>query len=239
MRYCIILITIFLVIFSEAQTVDFQIDEFELDRFTTWEADISNYEGTYAFGFSEQEWELKLSVDNDFISIQVTTHNWDLDEEGRTTWITHYNTFNKISIKENKAYSSDGTLIIEFKKFINSNNDFNFQGYDKEITGAIFHQYNTGKLLFGIHRPIPDQTNLDTYWHVLSTSELTSLTSQELKIARNTVFARYGHIFKSNGEMDKYFRNQDWYRPRSKDVTKNLTSIEKENIALILAAEKQ
>jgi len=52
-----------------------------------------------------------------------------------------------------------------------------------------------------------------------------SRTREELKIMRNSIFARYGLIFQPGGEMEQYFRGKDWYRPFLNDVGNCLTTI--------------
>jgi len=66
----------------------------------------------------------------------------------------------------------------------------------------------------------------------LSSSDLSGKSKYDLKIMRNEIFARHGFIFQTN-EMQDYFSKQSWYNPRYSDVNNMLTSIEKDNIALI------
>ena len=58
------------------------------------------------------------------------------------------------------------------------------------------------------------------------------------KIIRNEIFARHGYIFKSGGEMDKYFRSKKWYIPKFNNINHLLSDIEKHNIQLIKQLEK-
>lgn len=53
-----------------------------------------------------------------------------------------------------------------------------------------------------------------------------------LRIMRNEIFARHGHIFKSE-DLKKHFGSQDWYKPTQADATSLLTEVEKENIDFI------
>ena len=53
---------------------------------------------------------------------------------------------------------------------------------------------------------------------------------------RNYIFARHGYIFKSD-DLRQYFRQYDWYTPISRNVTKELSKIERDNIKLIEAYE--
>jgi hypothetical protein len=64
-------------------------------------------------------------------------------------------------------------------------------------------------------------------------------TLPNLQVMRNEIFARYGYKFRSGGDMDAYFRTQDWYVPKFDDVTSKLTEIERLNIELIQALEKK
>ncbi len=67
----------------------------------------------------------------------------------------------------------------------------------------------------------------------LTDSDLKNISKHDLKIMRNEIFARHGFIFKKNGLMDNYFSQQEWYKPKYKNVDKKLTEIEKTNIELI------
>lgn len=63
---------------------------------------------------------------------------------------------------------------------------------------------------------------------------LISLSLNELDIARNEIFARHGHDFKSN-ELKEYFKSKLWYSAiDNKSVAfEELSEIEKENISII------
>ena len=56
---------------------------------------------------------------------------------------------------------------------------------------------------------------------------------------RNEIFARYGYIFNSGGEMEAYFKKQDWYSAHHSDVNNFLTELEKENIKQIKSIENK
>ncbi|UQQ17389.1 YARHG domain-containing protein [Salmonella sp. WGH-01] len=62
----------------------------------------------------------------------------------------------------------------------------------------------------------------------------TSATSiADLKIMLNEIYARHGYIFRPGGEMDRYFRQQPWYRPRYANVDYLITETEHRNIKLL------
>ena len=58
-----------------------------------------------------------------------------------------------------------------------------------------------------------------------------------LQIMRNEILARHGFIFKSK-KWNDYFGRNKWYEPAKKDVSSELSDIEKMNIELITWQEK-
>lgn len=70
--------------------------------------------------------------------------------------------------------------------------------------------------------------------------ELSHLTKSNLRLLRNEIFARHGYIFKSQ-ELTDYFSTFGWYKPNLtiEKVYKQLTKIDRYNISLIKAIEKE
>ncbi|BAR85619.1 IG hypothetical 16680 [Bacillus thuringiensis serovar tolworthi] len=69
----------------------------------------------------------------------------------------------------------------------------------------------------------------------LMSADLTYLSKEQLKIARNEIYARHGHIFQTK-DMQAYFAKQSWYR-ENPYFTGTLTDIETYNIELIKSRE--
>ncbi|WP_165998497.1 YARHG domain-containing protein [Bacillus sp. Cs-700] len=65
----------------------------------------------------------------------------------------------------------------------------------------------------------------------LSESELTSFNKDELRLARNEIFARHGYVFKSD-ELESYFAEKTWYFP-DPYYDGSLTNVEAYNVKLI------
>ncbi|SFN68052.1 YARHG domain-containing protein [Chryseobacterium oleae] len=66
----------------------------------------------------------------------------------------------------------------------------------------------------------------------LTEKELKNLRKLDLEIIKNSVFARHGYSFKK--ETYRYFFEQtDWYIPVSNNVDKELSPMEKDNVALL------
>lgn len=67
---------------------------------------------------------------------------------------------------------------------------------------------------------------------LLTESDVAGMTSDELKIMRNEIFARHGYIFKTK-PMKDYFSAQPWYKGMYDDVSSMLSDIEIENVRFI------
>lgn len=69
----------------------------------------------------------------------------------------------------------------------------------------------------------------------LSDADVRDLSKEELRLARNEIFARHGRLFKDQ-ELQKYFNSKDWYKGTiaPDDFSESMLSdIEKANIDLI------
>ncbi|MNV77054.1 hypothetical protein D3C71_1704460 [compost metagenome] len=71
----------------------------------------------------------------------------------------------------------------------------------------------------------------------LTEKDLKNLKKLDLEIIRNTIFARHGYAF-TKPSIRQFFEPVDWYVPISKDVTADLSPLEKDNIALLTRFEK-
>ncbi|MGG1846214.1 TcaA 3rd/4th domain-containing protein [Bacillus wiedmannii] len=69
----------------------------------------------------------------------------------------------------------------------------------------------------------------------LTSADLAYLSKEQLKIARNEIYARHGHMFQTK-DMQAYFSKQSWYRENPYFAGK-LTDIESYNVELIKSRE--
>ena len=73
----------------------------------------------------------------------------------------------------------------------------------------------------------------------IRTSTLEKLTAEELRIARNEIYARHGYIFQSD-DLSEYFSTQIWYEGTVKDQDSiKLSDVELYNIKKIEELEKK
>lgn len=81
--------------------------------------------------------------------------------------------------------------------------------------------------------PLEDPSQLD---HVIRVEQLSDLSRRDLRILRNTVYARHGRQFKSR-LLQAYFDNMSWYQPDPAFTEKRLTKVDVTNIRLIKSVE--
>jgi hypothetical protein len=72
---------------------------------------------------------------------------------------------------------------------------------------------------------------------IISNSILEELDKQQLRIIRNSIYARHGYNFKSS-DLQDYFSKFSWYSGTKVDVDNELTEIDKLNIQNIISYEK-
>ncbi|MBC2582626.1 YARHG domain-containing protein [Clostridium sp. DJ247] len=70
-------------------------------------------------------------------------------------------------------------------------------------------------------------------------SDLSSLSKENLALARNEIFAIHGYVFETE-PYKSYFNSKSWYKPNSniKSNDEELNDVEKYNVQLILKYEK-
>jgi hypothetical protein len=79
--------------------------------------------------------------------------------------------------------------------------------------------------------------NISYLDNIIETETISNLKKHELRILRNTIFAKYGYIFTSD-DLATHFSRFIWYNGVTKNVKKKLTRIDWINIALIQSLER-
>ena len=72
---------------------------------------------------------------------------------------------------------------------------------------------------------------------ILKEEDVNNLLKPELEQMRNEIYARHGYCFTRKATRQQ-FEMYEWYIPNSTDIKKDITEIEKKNIALIKKFEK-
>ena len=85
----------------------------------------------------------------------------------------------------------------------------------------------------------PDFTGFvfpDSNLRKLSALEVGSLSESEIRLARNEIFARHGHVFQSE-DLQRHFQQQPWYQPNPL-YDGSLNEIETYNVELLMEIEE-
>lgn len=80
---------------------------------------------------------------------------------------------------------------------------------------------------------------IDASSRVLTVDEVKQMTSDELRLARNAIYARHGYLFKDK-ELAEFFKAQRWFKettPTLEGVAAKLTKTENANIKRIQTEE--
>jgi hypothetical protein len=210
-------------------------EQIEDSKVTPWNPKLTiEFQYVYHFGESEAESDLIIIFGLDKEYAQIKSGKWN---ENGQRWISHYENLTNVKIDGNLFYSDQTN-----GQFVTYDN-----GQEKPKGLKVYKPWSglteNDEYEIGIKSyPIDDYFSgkfTQASKRVLSRDELKKMPKSDLKIMRNEIFARYGYKFKSGGEMDKYFKSQDWYSGQHDNVNDFLTELEKENIKLIRQIENE
>ncbi|RNA60947.1 YARHG domain-containing protein [Chryseobacterium nematophagum] len=148
-------------------------------------------------------------------------------------WTAYKKSFVKSPIKTLKltkkefAYNPN-FMLDEDSNLVDWSNPKDFiEKYTDESTGKI-ESYTTQK-----NRIASDAIfKLNASKQKLAEKDLKNLRKLDLEIIKNAIFARHGYSFKKD-TYRYFFEQTDWYIPVSNNVDKELSPMEKENVALL------
>ena len=223
-----------LVPLAQGQNIGFEeIDESKVTPWSTSKPSV--YDGLYRFGDSEGESTLVLFHTEQGYFAQIRTADWEGEDLG---WVYTYRNLEGVQVADG-VFSSEN-YYGRFVRYSNAEGAQPGLRIDNPWSGIP----DAGNYEIGLR--ISDQ--LSEYYpgafiqasiKVLNTSDLASLTAEELRLMRNEIFARYGYTFRAGGAMAAHFGQQSWYQATHTQVDDYLTGLEKANIQTILAEEKR
>lgn len=139
-----------------------------------------------------------------------------------------------IAAKEPGDDKHDGTF--EFKIQDNSPEELEGTWTPKTATEAITPKtYSLTRKSFVYRADVGEFPEAST--RLLKAKDVDNLSKPDLEYMRNEIFARHGFCFKKS-ELRDMFEYRDWYVPNTVDIKKDLTDIEKKNLAIIKKYEK-
>lgn len=83
--------------------------------------------------------------------------------------------------------------------------------------------------------PLEDPAKLDA---LIDPKTLSDMSRRDLRILRNTIYARRGRAFVSPS-LKTYFANMAWYHVEPKYTDEFLTAVDKKNIVIVQSAENE
>jgi YARHG domain len=102
------------------------------------------------------------------------------------------------------------------------------------LIGAALGEYSGDPTVPAAQRnPLEDPTVLD---HQLTSAQLGTLSRRDLRLLRNTIYARHGRPFTS-AVLQLYFGDKAWYASRADYSDAMLTDVDKRNIQLVKSME--
>ncbi|MGH0540402.1 TcaA 3rd/4th domain-containing protein [Bacillus cereus] len=133
-----------------------------------------------------------------------------------------------IYLERNGENGRETTKVETVTVLSNYNLPFQKKSAEKTVVYNVTPPPTTGYVYNGFIFP-------DSDIRKLTSADLTYLSKEQLKIARNEIYARHGHIFQTK-DMQAYFSKQSWYR-ENPYFTGKLTDIESYNAELIKSRE--
>ncbi len=196
--------------------------------------------GVYSFGMSEGEWEFVILVNGDKLIVQIWDGTWANNLYTKEPCFQRRcRTFNTVTVQGNKIlFGTYSGLFSEFRDKQKTTNALLL--FCDPIQGRSYGKDSAevGHFLSGSNSYYADNERYRLSLFIQPDNYFNGKRKAELKILRNTIYANYGLIFQAGGEMEKFFRNKNWYNPFQKDVSSCLTEIEKENILKIARLEQ-
>lgn len=171
-------------------------------------------------GDDKNDGVFRFTIKNDTLSGEWTSNNKKAIVTKRTFKL----------VKQNFEYKPEVML---------PDDDVYYDSYSMKIDSAMIEIDGEEEMQYSeIYRAASDIIyKINSSTTKLSEADVKNLKKLELEILRNTIFARHGYTFKKKSYR-QFFDPVDWYIPVSEDVSKELTSIEKENIKLLERFEK-
>ncbi len=189
-----------------------------------------DYQAEYQFGSPASGSTFVLVVSNDSCFAQIKSAKV-INKGKEPVW--NYENLKNVKIKGDKFYSNKTNG--EFTRFRNKKGlviykpwQGTFKKGESEIgfVKSKLKKHFPGKYSYASRRE-------------LTQNELINMKLADLRIMRNEIYARYGLIFKSRGDLDTFFRAKRWYQPQHTDVSSFLTGLEKLNIDMIQMVEEK
>lgn len=154
-----------------------------------------------------------------------------------------WNAFKKTENKINQRKLSLFKKIFEYNP--NNKIENRFVDYHKKTIKKVEYdsEDSVGNPIKETYEDEQYYTTTPTIFHINPSTEILkkelveNLSKGDVFILRNLIFARHGFAFRDK-TLRSFFDYHSWYMPVFSDVTKDLTKIEKDNVALLFRYEE-
>lgn len=222
------------------------VEEYSAKDFSITKRPVKDWVGVYHFGESESEWDFVIHQYGDSLIVQLYNGIWGLDQlNKKETWLSQCQTYNSAYTLGNRIFFGPyNGLFTEYKlgnKISKALLIFCDPIFGRRVFGkdsAEVGIYNSLLSIKEFYKSEDPQSYYQLSLSIQPDNFFKGKSKEELKIMRNTIYAKYGLLFQKGGDMENYFKGKSWYNPYLKDVSACLTEIEKRNILSIIRFEQ-
>ncbi|MBK7689898.1 MAG: YARHG domain-containing protein [Bacteroidetes bacterium] len=201
-------------------------------------SDGSILPGVYRFGESVGDLDVIVIPYGSKYIVQYVYAVWEKSYYTREIVKLHkYGTFNVVTADSNQ---------LVFASFVAK-----FMNYQKNQKTVILYgdlvkrkPYGKDSALLGnyvsnVERYFADAELYELSLDIKSETYFKRKSSHHLELMRNTLYAKYGQVFRLGGELDEYFKKKEWYEPTLLETGQFLTDIERINLQLLEEEENR
>ncbi len=208
------------------------VENITVDNVQEAVGNIPNVLGSYVGAFGDNKITVLISkATKDSVRGRSIVGGFDRPFEG--TLIAEKNMVNIIA-KEPGDDKHDGTFNFTINKETATNLTGSWKPY-KETPQIQGKDFTLNRKNFAYLKDVGQFPQASK--RLLKEDDVNNLIKEELEQMRNEIYARHGYCFTRKATRQQ-FENFDWYIPNSTDIKKDITDVEKKNIALIKKFEK-
>ncbi|MEO9870086.1 YARHG domain-containing protein [Ekhidna sp.] len=179
--------------------------------------------------------EITMNHSNSLIKLANYTVNTANDHLGDTLKITGQLEIVDLLTSQVEGKVTDVKIAIKSNFYRSFLAPSYYGEFDRDISNSRLEQ----NLIVNLVEPvIYNRSNLYLKARIaeLTKEDLAAMDGNELAYFRNEIFARHGHMFKTD-RMKEHFYFKEWYTPYFDDATNFLNEIEKKNAQFIKSME--
>lgn len=135
------------------------------------------------------------------------------------------------------GFVNDSVIEVQYKRW--ENVDLTFMNEQRGYSYLILGKEKMISVNLGPPEEFAPQEDMLSY-KLLKETELMGKSKAELRVLRNSLFAKHGYVFRSK-DLAEHFETQSWYQKSEKsqaEILEEMNALEKINIQIIQRLEK-